>query len=135
MLTKHDFLYLLLHLLQWNESKLSMFIKICTIRRKFLVFLKKWFEEVFTLSKLLALRFFTNRWSYLLIYITFGSRNYIPMFGITWFIFTKSLRNINYKMKSQYLHQLLKFIKKKMRIQGLWKCNPLSLIRTLGQLK
>ena len=27
---KHDFLYLVLHLLEWNEPKLSMFIKIYT---------------------------------------------------------------------------------------------------------
>ena len=40
MLAKHDFLYLSLHLLEWNESKLPMFIKIYTIRDNF-QFLKK----------------------------------------------------------------------------------------------
>ena len=39
--TKHDFFYLSLHLLGWNESKLPMFIKIYTIRCSFLFSLKK----------------------------------------------------------------------------------------------
>ena len=38
---KHDFLYISLLILEWNESKLPMFIKIYTIRRIFLFFLKK----------------------------------------------------------------------------------------------
>ena len=57
------------------------------------------------------LRFFTNKWSYLLIYITFASENYIPKLSIRWSIFTKVLKTINCKMESQYLDQLLKFKK------------------------
>ena len=49
------------------------------------------------------LRFFTNKWSYFLIYITFASEKYIPKFSIIGSIFTKTLRKINYKMESQYL--------------------------------
>ena len=45
--------------------------------------------------------FFTNKWSYLLIYITFSSEYYIPKFTIMWFIFTKKIKKINYKLESQ----------------------------------
>ena len=38
--TKHDFLYLSLHISQWNESKLPMFIKIYT-KEEFCVFFEK----------------------------------------------------------------------------------------------
>ena len=39
---KHDFMYLSFHLLEWNESKLPMFIKIYSIRcYYFLFFLEK----------------------------------------------------------------------------------------------
>ena len=41
VLAKHDFLYLSLHVSKWNESKLSMFIKIYTIRRFFNFFFEK----------------------------------------------------------------------------------------------
>ena len=58
-----------------------------------------------------ALRFFTNKWSYLFIYITFANENYIPKFSITLSIFTKVLKNISYKMESQHLDLLLKFNK------------------------
>ena len=64
------------------------------------------------LPKLSALRFFTNKWSYLLIYIKFVDENYIPKFSITLSIFTKVLRKIRCKMESQYLDQLLEFNKK-----------------------
>ena len=89
-----------------------MFIKIYTIRRIFLFFFVKKKEKVFTQPKLPALRFLTNKRSHLLIYITFASENYIPKFNITWSIFTKILRKINYKVESHYLDQLLKFNKK-----------------------
>ena len=38
--SKHDFLYLSLHLSKWNESKLPMFLKIYKSRRIFKSFLK-----------------------------------------------------------------------------------------------
>ena len=41
MLAKHDFSYLGPHLLKWNESKLSMFIKLYTMTWIFLVFFEK----------------------------------------------------------------------------------------------
>ena len=109
---KHDFLYLSLHLLDWNESKLPMFTKIYTIKRIFLFFLEKIFEKVSKLPRLPALRFSTKKWSYLFIYISYANKNYIPKFSITWSIFTKILKKISYKMESQYLYQLLKFSKK-----------------------
>ena len=64
-------------------------------------------------SELPALRFFTNKWSYLFIYITFANKNCISKFSITLSIFKKVLKKIRCKMESQYLNQLLKFNKKK----------------------
>ena len=84
-----------------------MFIKIYTIRRTFLSFLKKIFEKVFELPRLLALRFFTKKWSHLFIYITYANKNYTPKFNIMLFIFTKFLKKFSYKMESQYFDQLL----------------------------
>ena len=110
---KHDFLYLSLHLLEWNESKLPMFSKIYTIKRIFLFFLEKIFEKFFELPRMPTLRFSTNKWSYLFIYISYANKNYISKFNITLSIFTKILKKSSYKMESQYLDQLLKFSKKK----------------------
>ena len=80
--------------------------------KNFYFFLKKLFEKVFELPRLHALRFFTNKWSYLFIYITYANKSYISKFNITLSIFTKILKKISYKMESQYLDQLLKFSKK-----------------------
>ena len=54
MLAKHDFLYLSLHLLKWNESKLSMFIKIYTIRNFKIFFLKYNLRKFSSLAILVA---------------------------------------------------------------------------------
>ena len=53
MPSKHYFLYLSLHLSEWNKSKLHMFIKMYTIRRIFTFKKKRCFEKVFMLPRLL----------------------------------------------------------------------------------
>ena len=99
---KHDFLYLSLHISKWNESKLPMFIKIYTIRRIFIFIfiLKKLFGKVSKLPKLSALRFFSHKWSYLFICISYENKNCIPKFSITLTIFAKVLKKMSYIMES-----------------------------------
>ena len=55
------------------------------------------------LLELAALRFFTNKWSYLLIYITFANKNYIPKLSIR---FPSSLKFLG-KSSAKWNHNTL----------------------------
>ena len=79
--------------------------------KNFFVFFKKIFEKVFELPKLLELRFFTKRWSYLFIYISYANKNYILKLSITLSIFKSSQEN---QLQNGIIvpNQYLKFNKK-----------------------